>query len=186
MMLENFVWCPEILRRLSRHVSDGRCLSDETIDALSKSRFLMTGYSRCKYLAMALYDLKVHSGNGPEYEFDGKMYDAVKLYNVMIEKYTGIAPTTGSFAAASWFHLLMGYDAGYYGYIYSKTYAADLFSQFEELSLEDRSVIDCDLGRKYREMILSPGATLDGATMLRNFLGRDASKDAFTRRDLTK
>ena len=102
MMLENFVWCPEILRRLSKP-----CLPEEQIEALSKSRFLMTGYTKSKYLAMSLYDLKVHSGPGP-YEFEGKEYDAVSLYNAMIEKYTGIAPLEGTFAAASWFHLLMG------------------------------------------------------------------------------
>ena len=112
MMLENFVWVPEILRRLSKNISDGSCLPESTIDALSKSRFLMTGYAKMKYLAMALYDLKVHGGPGP-YEFEGKEYDAVSLYNIMIEKYTGISPISGSFAAASWFHLLMGYDAGY-------------------------------------------------------------------------
>ena len=66
--------------------------------------------------------MKVHSGPGP-YEFEGEEYDAEELYNVMIEKYTGISPLPGSFAVASWFHLLMGYDAGYYGYIYSEAIA---------------------------------------------------------------
>eukprot|EP00579_Thalassiosira_antarctica_P033032 CAMPEP_0201997582 /NCGR_PEP_ID=MMETSP0905-20130828/4508_1 /ASSEMBLY_ACC=CAM_ASM_000554 /TAXON_ID=420261 /ORGANISM="Thalassiosira antarctica, Strain CCMP982" /LENGTH=691 /DNA_ID=CAMNT_0048553295 /DNA_START=20 /DNA_END=2095 /DNA_ORIENTATION=+ len=181
MMLENFVWCPEILRRLSKHVSDGSCLPESTIGALSKSRFLMTGYGKSKYLAMALYDLKVHNGPGP-YVFEGKEYDAVSLYNVMIEKYTGIAPMPESFAAASWFHLLMGYDAGYYGYIYSETFAADLFSKFSELSRDNKSVIDAHLGKKYRDTILSPCATVDGDAMLLDFLGREPSKDAFLSR----
>lgn len=97
MMLENFVWCPEILRRLSKHVSNGSPLPEATIKALSRSRFLMTGYTKCKYLAMALYDLKVHSGPGP-YKFEGENYDAVSLYNAMIEKYTSIAPLPGTFA----------------------------------------------------------------------------------------
>lgn len=114
MMLENFVWNKEVLRRLSKHVTDGSPLPEPTIDALNKSRFIMTGYAKCKYLAMSLYDLKVHSGPGP-YEFEGKEHDAVTLYNAMIEKYTGIPSMPNSFSAASWFHLLMGYDAGYYG-----------------------------------------------------------------------
>lgn len=107
MMLENFVWQPEVLRLLSKHEKDGSCLSERDIEALSESRFLMTGYTRSKYLAMALYDLKVHSGVAP-YEFEGNEYDAISLYNAMIEKYTGVAPIQDSFAAASWFHLLMG------------------------------------------------------------------------------
>ncbi|KAL7460588.1 hypothetical protein ACHAXS_001030 [Conticribra weissflogii] len=176
MMFENFVWCLEILRKLSLNVSYGSCISNNAIDALSKSRFLMTGYLRCKYLARVLYNLKVHSGLGPEYKFDGKMYIAVTLYNVMTKKYTGIALTAVSFVAASWFHLMMGYNTGYY----------DLFSHFEDFLLENRSVIDCDLGRKYRDAILLPGATLNGNTMIRNFLGRDASNDAFLRRIFNK
>ena len=178
MMLENFVWNPEVLRRLSNHVEDGSCLPVETIEALSNSRFEMTGYTKMKYLAMALYDLKVHSGPGP-YMFEENEYDAVSLYNIMIKRYTGVSTLAGSFAAASWFHLLMGYDAGYYGYIYSEAIAADLFSKFEELSVDEKSIIDANLGRQYRDMILSPCATLDGERMVVNFLGRESSKDAF-------
>ena len=127
---------------------------------------------------MALYDLKVHSGPGP-YMFEENEYDAVSLYNIMIKRYTGVSTLAGSFAAASWFHLLMGYDAGYYGYIYSEAIAADLFSKFEELSVDEKSIIDANLGRQYRDMILSPCATLDGERMVVNFLGRESSKDAF-------
>ena len=50
---------------------------------------------------MALYDLKVHGGPGP-YDFGGKEYDLVSLYNVMIEHYTGITPIPKSFAARPW------------------------------------------------------------------------------------
>ena len=68
------------------------------------------------------------------------------------------------------------------GYIYSETYAADLFSKFSELSDKNQSVIDRDLGMKYRDTILSPCATADGEKMLVDFLGREPSKDAFLSR----
>ncbi|KAL9182303.1 hypothetical protein ACHAXT_012955 [Thalassiosira profunda] len=181
MMLENFVWQPEVLRRLSKHISDGSSLPESKIEALSRSRFLLTGYAKSKYLAMALYDLKVHSGPGP-YQFEGKEYDAVSLYNALIERYSGVAPMAGSFAGASWFHLLMGYDAGYYGYIYSETFAADLFSSFSKLSGEKKPLIDASLGKKYRDKILSPCATIDGEDMLVDFLERKPSKEAFLSR----
>ena len=69
------------------------------------------------------------------------------------------------------------------GYIYSEAYAADLFSKFDDVSrVYDKSVIDVNLGKLYRDKILSPCATLDGETMLINFLGREPSQDAFLRR----
>lgn len=127
---------------------------------------------------MALYDMKVHSGPGP-YEFEGKEYDAVSLYNVMMGRFTGVSSIPGTFPAASWFHLMMGYDAGYYGYIYSEAFAADLFGEFEQVVSENRPIVDADLGKRYRDLILSPCATIGGDEMLRNFLGREPSKTAF-------
>lgn len=49
---------------------------------------------------------------------------------------------------------------------------------------ENHSVIDIGLGKKYRENILSPGATIDGEMMLLQFLGRKPVKDAFLGRIL--
>ena len=71
------------------------------------------------------------------------------------------------------------YDAGYYGYIYSECYAADLFSKFEDLTNDDKEVIDVQLEKRYRDSILASGATKGGNAMLINFLGREPSKEAF-------
>jgi thimet oligopeptidase len=73
----------------------------------------------------------------------------------------------------------MGYDAGYFGYLWSEAYAADLFSEFEA---KRPNVMDPSLGRKYRDTILAPCATVDGDAMLQNFLGREASLDPFLKR----
>lgn len=73
------------------------------------------------------------------------------------------------------------YDAGYYGYIYSECFAADLFSQFDTYSLSKAttSVIDARQGKEYREKILAIGATKCGNDMLKDFLNREPSKLAF-------
>eukprot|EP00957_Ditylum_brightwellii_P198445 15123411-Ditylum_brightwellii.AAC.1 len=167
MMLENFVWQPEILKRLSCRPKDGSSLPKDAIDALSKSRFVMDSYSRSRVLSMSLYDLIVHSGPGPTYSYKGQDYDAIDLYSAILSDATGVSVIPDTFPVASWYHPMMGYDAGYYSYYWSEAYAADLFSEFEQAS----SVVQYDLGLKYRETILSPCAMLDGNTMLRNFLG---------------
>jgi len=177
MMLENFVWQPEILRRLSKS-KEGFPLPEATIDALCRSRFVMDSYSTTKYLSMSLYDIKVHSGSEP-FLYKGNEYDAVSLYDAMVTNNTGVASIPGAFPVASWFHLMMGYDAGYYSYIWSEAFAADLFSEFEKM---ETGIVDNELGERYRDAILSPCAMYDGETMLRSFLGRQPSKDAFVNR----
>lgn len=108
MMLENFVWQPEVLKKLSHNVDDGSSLPDVTIEALNKSRTLMTGYTKTKYLAMALYDLRVHTAPCGPFNLDGESHDAASLFNAMVKKYTCIDQIPGSFAGASWLHLLQG------------------------------------------------------------------------------
>lgn len=75
--------------------------------------------------------------------------------------------------------VIIRYDSGYYGYIYSECQAADLFSLFEALVHDQNSIIDLELGSKYRAEILSRGATKRGNEMLKAFLGRCPSKQAF-------
>lgn len=108
MMLENFVWQPEILKKLSSNINDGSSLPDAKIKALNESRGLMTGYTKTKYLAMALYDLQVHSAASGPYILDGEVHDGASLFNAMMKKYTGIGQIQGSFPGASWLHLMQG------------------------------------------------------------------------------
>ena len=120
----------------------------------------------------------MHGGPGP-YEFEGEKHDTIDFYNVITESLSKIPSVEGAFPAASWYHPMMGYAAGYYGYLWSEAFAADLFSEFEA---KKPNVCDPALGRKYRETILSPCATVDGDSMLQNFLGRGASLDPFLKR----
>ena len=114
------------------------------------------------------------------YEYNGrKDLDAKQLYNEMTKDMSGIDYIENAFPVASWFHPMMGYDAGYFGYLWSEAFAADLFAEFENSKV---GVLDESLGKKYRECILSPCATIDGDAMLENFLGRKPSLDAFIRR----
>jgi hypothetical protein len=68
---------------------------------------------------------------------------------------------------------VMGYDAGYYGYLWSEVYAYDMFSKFSH------QCIDQELGKQLRESVLGRGATTDGHSMLMAFLQREPSHDAF-------
>ena len=76
--------------------------------------------------------------------------------------------------AASFGHIFGGYESQYYGYLWSKVYSSDVFDQFKK-----EGIMNKDLGRKYREIIMAPGGSVDSMESLVKFLGRKPSQEAF-------
>ena len=71
---------------------------------------------------------------------------------------------------------LNGYGASYYGYLWSKVYAEDMFSVFEK-----NGIMDQKTGFKYRDTILSKGGTEEEFELVKQFLDREPNQDAFFR-----
>jgi thimet oligopeptidase len=69
---------------------------------------------------------------------------------------------------------LFGYDAGYYGYKWSEVFADDMFTRFEAAGPLNR-----ELGLEYRRVVLERGGSVDGDVLVRDFLGREPTSDAF-------
>lgn len=176
MMLENCVWQPDVLKRLSKGPADGAPLPDSMIEESCQSHCVVWGSSRSRCLALTLCSLKVHCGPGLCLG-KGNSFDSCRLYDAMTEDVFGVAKMPGTFGVASWFHPMMGYDARHCSHTCSKTLAADLFSEFENST--HKTVIDPELGSKCKRSILSPCAMGDSNSMLFNFSERKATNEAF-------
>src|SRR5690606_41867369 len=74
---------------------------------------------------------------------------------------------------ASFGHLT-GYGAKYYGYLWSKVFALDIFAEIKKHGL-----LDPVIGQKYVAEILSKGGAQDPNELLYNFLGREPNAKAF-------
>ena len=99
--------------------------------------------------------------------------DTTRAYARLAKKIAMIPTSAGTHPEASFGHL-MGYDAGYYGYLWSKVYAEDMFSRFKA-----EGVLNPTLGRRYRTEILERGSSRDEMESLKAFLGREPNEDAF-------
>ena len=75
---------------------------------------------------------------------------------------------------ATFGHLMGGYDAGYYGYLFSDVYSADMFH-----SVFKKDPMDGKEGRRYRHTVLEKGGSQDEMVTLEQFLGRKPSTEAF-------
>jgi thimet oligopeptidase len=69
---------------------------------------------------------------------------------------------------------LMGYAAGYYGYLWANVYAQDMFSMFEK-----NGIMDKETGLQFRDIILARGASDDELNLVKDFLKREPNQEAF-------
>ena len=74
-------------------------------------------------------------------------------------------------------HLMDGYDAGFYSYIWSEVYAWDLLAEFQKTNFADSAI-----GKRYRQTILERGGIRDPLVLVTDFLGRNPNDSAFNNR----
>ena len=165
-MLENWVWSPEILASLSGHYKDNsKKLPPELLKSMMEARDYNQGLFYTRQLYYALMDMAYHTTKGD--------FDTTKVQEKLHKEITGLDPVPGGHWEASFGHL-MGYDAGYYGYLWSEVYAQDMFTRFEKDGLLSDKV-----GADYRHVILESGNMQEAADLVTQFLGRKSTRDAF-------
>jgi Zn-dependent oligopeptidase len=73
---------------------------------------------------------------------------------------------------------LVGYDAGYYSYLWALVYACDAYKQFE-LKGNKNVMTNTTVGLRWRKEVLEKGGSVDEMALITNFLGRKPNDKAF-------
>ena len=164
-MLENWVWDREVLQSLSGHYLDrSKPLPAELLNKMLAAKNVNSGLVTLRQLLFGSVDQLYH-GNPPA--------DTTKAYARLAAEVSMIPMSPGTHPEASFGHL-MGYDSGYYGYMWSKVYAEDMYSLFKE-----GGALNPQLGRRYRTEILEKGSSRDEMESLKAFLLREPNEAAF-------
>ncbi len=158
-MLERWAWNPQVLKKISRHYKTGEPLPDEWIERMIAAKNFGAGGTYLRQNFFAQYDMTLHTR--------AKTPDTTKTYFYLTKKIRGLPLTKNTYPQASFGHIMGGYDAGYYGYLWSEVIAEDFFHEFEK-----SGVFNPQTGLKFRREILEKGGTLDEEQMVQNFLGR--------------
>lgn len=158
-MLERWAWNPQVLKKISKHYKTGEPLPDETINKMLAAKNFGAGGMYLRQNFFAQYDMTLHTQE--------KTPDTTKTYFALTKKIRGLPLTKGTYPQASFGHIMGGYDAGYYGYLWSEVIAEDFFGEFEK-----NGVFNPQTGLKYRREILEKGGTVEEEQLVKNFLGR--------------
>ena len=164
-------WClnKDALKLMSGKKGTNEKIPDVLIDKLTAFNKLLQGHHNKRQLLFGSVDLWYHTAHINELN---KM-DVISIYDEAHKNILERDNVDGTCMIASFGHMV-GYDAGYYGYLRSETYAANMYYKMFK-----GHELDPEVGMKYRKQILEPGASYDGIILLENFLGEKTDDKYF-------
>ncbi|QQD77084.1 M3 family metallopeptidase [Curtobacterium sp. YC1] len=173
---EMWVSWPSVLANYAKHHETGEPLPPELVLGLSESAGFNEGFGTTEYLAAALLDQAWHRLSAAEAaavtSVEDFERDALAAAGIAVE---AVPPRYSSTYFAHTFS--GGYDAGYYGYIWSEVLDADTVEWFR-----DNGGLDREAGRRFAERLLGVGGAKDPLEAYRDFRGRDAEVGPLLRR----
>jgi Zn-dependent oligopeptidase len=169
-MLEFWVRDKTVLDRFAADYRDPqKKIPADVLAALQEARLATVASFERSQLAYSLIDTRLHMLGKP-----GKKRDLAKFTNrIAADVYLSYPEDTAMLAS---FGHLTGYDAGYYGYAWSRAISEDMASVFRA---SPDGFMDKALGRRLRDEIYAPGSSRDVEYSIEAFLGRERSMQPF-------
>jgi thimet oligopeptidase len=162
-MLEQWLKEKDILKSLSYHYQTSQPLSDESIEALANMEKTDAGFNYLTQIYYALLSLKIHENAEVNFK------ELSQTLHTQIMNKVEYAPNN----FLNSFGHLTGYGSKYYGYLWAKVFALDIFDTIKTNNFSK------EIGQKYKDIILKPGGTVDPALLVKTFLEREPEQKAF-------
>jgi peptidyl-dipeptidase Dcp len=156
---------PKVFANYAKHYKTGKPMPLALVGRIKKSRTFNQGYATVEYLAAALLDMAWHTQAPGAALADVNVFEPEALKRFKIDMATVPPRYHTTYFSHIWGG---GYSAGYYAYLWSELIDDDAYYWFKEHGGMTRAN-----GKRFRDMILSRGGTMDEAAMYRAFRGRD-------------
>jgi peptidyl-dipeptidase Dcp len=163
----NEMWAdwPEVLANYAVHYQTGEPLPLELLDKVLAASQFNEGFRTTEYLAASLLDQAWHQLSPDQVPSAEELlaFEASALENAGI----AFAPVPPRYRSTYFSHIIGGYSAGYYSYIWSEVLDADSVEWFKENGGMLR-----DNGEHFRATLLSQGGSKDAMQLFEDFRGR--------------
>ncbi|OAQ58339.1 metallopeptidase MepB [Pochonia chlamydosporia 170] len=177
-MLENWCWIPSVAKSLSQHWRTKEQIPDSLAERLVSTRDVNSAMYNLGQVHFAMFDMICHS---PKSDDEVMAIDPSVLFNNLRASITLVQGLEDQTQTSDWSHgdaifshLMSGYDAGLYGYLYSNVYSTDMFN-----TVFGKDPMNETQGRRYRHTVLEYGGSRDELVSLEEFLGRKPNSEAF-------
>ena len=165
-MLEEWAIDTATLQTFARHHQTGEPIPAELVAKLRAAKSFGNGTWVTQQTFYTALSLNIYNRPASEVDLDAVMQE-------MQAKYGSFDYVPGTHKYASFGHL-NGYSAMYYTYMWSLVIAKDMFSMFDpENLLEPKTAM------RYRNRVLAPGGSKDANDLIKDFLDREYSFEAF-------
>lgn len=162
-MYEEWARRKESLQLLARFCTGCKPVDDDLVRRIDSARKVGMGLYYLRQHLLADYDIAL---------YDSTPVDPLQTW-IRMESETVLGHTPETLFPSSFSHIISGYAAGYYGYMWSEVLALDMLSSFGD------NIMDPVVGRRFRDIILAHGGERPAARMVEEFLGRKPSNAAF-------
>ena len=165
-MLENWAYQPDVLALVSEDPTDAtKPMPRDLMEKIAHARHFDAGVAYSRQVFLGKFDTAIHTQDKP---------DADAIARQLSHDITGFPEDKDTHFAATFGHMMGGYDGGYYGYLWSEVFSTDMFTRFQK-----EGIFNPQTGRDYREKVLARGRIEDADVLLRDFLGREPNEVAF-------
>lgn len=159
------IW-PEVLKNYAVHHETGKPMPKELLDKVLATQKFNQGFSTTEYLAASLLDQALHQLSPDQVPTGEEIIafeaDALKTAGVSMD----VIPPR--YRSTYFSHIIGGYSAGYYSYIWSEVLDADTVEWFKE-----NGGLKRENGDHFRKTLLSRGGSKDALKIFKDFRGAE-------------
>jgi peptidyl-dipeptidase Dcp len=162
----NEMWAtwPSILANYAKHHETGEPIPQALLDKVLAAEQYGQGHATTEYLAAAMLDQSWHQLAANEVPSDTLAFEAQALKSAGLD----YAPVPPRYRSTYFSHIMGGYSAGYYAYLWSEVLDAESVEWFKE-----NGGLKRENGDHFRKTLLSRGGSADAMQIFRDFRGRD-------------
>lgn len=164
----NEMWAdePSILANYARHYQNGSAMPQALLDKVIAASKFNQGFATTEYLGAAMLDQSWHQIGVDQVPAPK---DVVKFeHEALVKDGIYYAPVPPRYRTTYFSHIMGGYSAGYYAYIWSEVLDANTQKWFR-----DHGGLSRANGDHFRKTLLSRGGSVDAMELFRNFAGHD-------------